>query len=428
MGLALGLVAWTAASAAAQGGFGGVYGIGGGGGFGGFNGYSQQGPRLLFNNSVQKELKLVRDQISKLYSTEREARKKFKDESDKVNKAYQEYFTKQRNLTAKQETERHKEMMALLTKGQARRFKEILLQYLGVRSIQFPEVQKALQLTDDQKKDLRAIDNQVEIDVSKLRAAAFNNKEKMKDLQKNVTEARKKGLDKALAKLSDEQKKTWAKMTGKHFAGLAQVNTTYLYVPYVPTDLNYLDSYMYNYKPFLDELKLSDDVVKKLRAIPTDLYKKYRKDWDGLTKISTANYKKSQEVDRKIYKEFGDLVEGKILKSEQKKRYRQLLVQELGLNAFKDAAVVKKLKLTDDQKKELIDLRKDLEKKVNDALKAAGFDFKKRQEIMTKKIPAWVKETQEKVVAKLSDDQKKTWKDLTGAPFTIKYGFPRPPG
>ena len=36
------------------------------------------------------------------------------------------------------------------------------------------------------------------------------------------------------------------------------------------------------------------------------------------------------------------------------------------------------------------------------------------------------KETSEKVVALLSDDQKKSWKELTGEPFTLPTTRPAP--
>jgi hypothetical protein len=38
------------------------------------------------------------------------------------------------------------------------------------------------------------------------------------------------------------------------------------------------------------------------------------------------------------------------------------------------------------------------------------------------------KESMEKAVAALKDDQKKKWKEMTGEPFTVNFEFRRPGG
>ena len=40
-----------------------------------------------------------------------------------------------------------------------------------------------------------------------------------------------------------------------------------------------------------------------------------------------------------------------------------------------------------------------------------------------KKMQTLQKETMEKVSAVLTDDQKKTWKEMTGEPFEVKFEF-----
>ena len=52
-------------------------------------------------------------------------------------------------------------------------------------------------------------------------------------------------------------------------------------------------------------------------------------------------------------------------------------------------------------------------------------DFQSDREAAMKKMAEVNKETLSKIEAKLNDEQQKTWKELLGAPFEIKYE-PRP--
>jgi len=103
------------------------------------------------------------------------------------------------------------------------------------------------------------------------------------------------------------------------------------------------------------------------------------------------------------------------LKPEQAKRYRQIQLQTMGAQAFNDPEVVSALKLTDDQKAKIKSINEDTMAKMQDLRQ----DFQNDREGAMKKMAEIRNETTTKVLGVLTSEQKATWKDLTGAPFTL---------
>jgi Spy/CpxP family protein refolding chaperone len=170
-------------------------------------------------------------------------------------------------------------------------------------------------------------------------------------------------------------------------------------------------------KSVQEELKLSKDQQEKLTAISKKRNDLFR------------NRDLSREDRQKAMKEIGDetkkVAEG--LTSTQKKRLDQIVVQAQGVRAFSDKKVQEALKLTDEQKTAIKDITEGIQKKVQEETKdLEGRErFTKGREIRQK----LTKEAMGKIASKLSSDQKKTWKELVGAPFEIKFeGFGRPGG
>jgi hypothetical protein len=85
--------------------------------------------------------------------------------------------------------------------------------------------------------------------------------------------------------------------------------------------------------------------------------------------------------------------------------------------------VQKALKLTGEQKEKLQKIAQESSQKLRELLPKlreqaqAGGD---RQEVM-KKLAELRKEPVTKAVGVLTDDQKKTWKEMTGAPFEYQF-------
>lgn len=142
------------------------------------------------------------------------------------------------------------------------------------------------------------------------------------------------------------------------------------------------------------------------------------------------------KLDDKIREVFKEEIEQpmkdaeKILKPEQLKRLKQISLQNAGIRGYLDEA--KGLKLSDEQVKKIKDIRTEMDKDVGEITRAGGkggkggfgggFGLSEEARAKITKLRNEAKDNAEKV---LSDEQKKTWKELTGEPFEVKFEFPK---
>jgi Spy/CpxP family protein refolding chaperone len=162
------------------------------------------------------------------------------------------------------------------------------------------------------------------------------------------------------------------------------------------------------------ELKFSEAQTTKVADVVKDLREKYQ------DKLQAA--RESQDRDEMMKLQREQTADAKklmadILKPEQVKRFDQISLQQRGAMAFADAEVAKKLSLTDDQKTKIKDISDDSMGKQRELFQGLQDD----REGTMKKLADLRKETLGKVSALLSDDQKKTWKDMTGEPFEVTF-------
>jgi len=164
------------------------------------------------------------------------------------------------------------------------------------------------------------------------------------------------------------------------------------------------------------ELKLDDKQVDKAKELAEKTGEEMREkfqDLQGLdqeerrTKMQAIN----QEVNASVLKPAGEF-----LKPEQIARLKQIRHQVQGAMAFNDPEVAKKLNLTDAQKKDIQEIVTASREKM-----PSRDDFQSDREAAMKKMQEVNKETLSQVVAKLNDEQQKTWKELIGSPFEIQY-------
>ncbi len=170
------------------------------------------------------------------------------------------------------------------------------------------------------------------------------------------------------------------------------------------------------------ELKLDDDQVKKAREVAQDFTARMqdaRSSVEGLE--GDARMKKIQELS-KIGNDEALLTLGTFLKPEQLKRFKQIRLQQRGANAMTDPAIVSALKVTDDQAEKVKAIIADSRTEMREAQESAAGD---RQAAM-QKFNSIRKESSTKVMALMTDDQKKAWKEMTGEPYEVIYA-PRPP-
>jgi hypothetical protein len=181
-------------------------------------------------------------------------------------------------------------------------------------------------------------------------------------------------------------------------------------------------------KSVQDELKMTDEQKEKADEKSKALFTNLR---DIIGKVKDLPKEERMEKMQKMMKEQSEKLQKElaaILKPEQTKRLKQIERQQNALNTMtSDEEAVKELKVTDEQKEKLKgisdQLNKDLRELKGGAVKG---DFREAME----KQSAARKEASEKAVKVLTTDQQDKWKDMTGAPFTVKqepFGFPKKP-
>jgi len=168
-----------------------------------------------------------------------------------------------------------------------------------------------------------------------------------------------------------------------------------------------------------EELKLSEEQVKKIEEIQTTIRAKHQES------MKKAFESKDREKMTAVFKEIGEDLEKSLkdagaLKAEQNKRLQQILLQNSGVDAYTTKEVQEGLKLTDKQKDEIKSVSDDLKKDRQELMKSAGRDPQKLQE-MQKKMQEMSKDADDKVAKLLTEDQKKAWSEMIGAKFEVKF-------
>jgi hypothetical protein len=210
--LAFGLAAVLAGPATAQppGGRGG-FGFGGRGvGF------------LVQNEAVQKELKIEKDQATKVAEAVKKVNDKHADALTKLRDLEaEERRTKSRELNQTISTETLAAVTEVLNPDQVKRLKQIELQRAGADAYVRSEVQTALKLTAEQKDKVKAIVDESNKQMQELRGGrgqgGQGNRGGFGANQEKITALRKETADKFVAVLTDDQKKEWKTLTGAEF-------------------------------------------------------------------------------------------------------------------------------------------------------------------------------------------------------------------
>ncbi len=97
---------------------------------------------------------------------------------------------------------------------QLTRLKQISYHQRGASAFADPEVAKKLNLTDAQKGEIQSIVQESQSQMTELRQQFQDDRE---GAMKKMAEIRKETLEKAAAKLNDEQQKTWKELVGAPF-------------------------------------------------------------------------------------------------------------------------------------------------------------------------------------------------------------------
>jgi hypothetical protein len=169
------------------------------------------------------------------------------------------------------------------------------------------------------------------------------------------------------------------------------------------------------------ELKVTDEQAGKLDTFAQEMREKQREQFEKFRDVPKEERReKMQEMGRTMNAELLKGLRG-ILQPEQVKRFEQIQLQQSGPNAFLTPRVQEALKLTDDQKSKIRELNDELGQSMRDLAQ----DFQSDREGAMKKVIALRKQAAEKAVGLLTDEQKRSWKELTGEPYEVKFE-PRP--
>jgi len=169
------------------------------------------------------------------------------------------------------------------------------------------------------------------------------------------------------------------------------------------------------------ELKLDDAQTTKAKETAEKIGAEAREKFTGLQDLPQEERREKMTAITHEINEATLKAVGEYLKPEQITRLKQISYQQRGASAFTDAEVAKKLNITDAQKSDIQTIVQESFGKMNTIRQENQDD----REAMMKAMTELRKETLTKAQAKLNDEQQKTWKELLGAPFEVKYE-PRP--
>jgi len=174
------------------------------------------------------------------------------------------------------------------------------------------------------------------------------------------------------------------------------------------------------------ELTITDDQQNQLDDVAGQMQADALEIFSGLQDLSPEEREKEMPNLMKMLQEKGKELQGKvdkILDPKQTARMNEISLQARGAQALEDEDVIKALKLTDDQKKKLNDIRESFADKQNEIIKqltegGGGGDGGDLRE----KVQELMKELGEKAMAVLTSEQKSTFEKMQGAKFDLPKG------
>ena len=162
------------------------------------------------------------------------------------------------------------------------------------------------------------------------------------------------------------------------------------------------------------DLKLTDEQKGKLDEVRQQIIQDGQGIFQGLQNATPEERaKKLAEFTQLQYTKLGT-----VLKPEQIKRLREVVLQIDGLvGSIMQPAVGEKLKITDEQRQKvgpILQGYQQARREIFQSIQNGG-----SREEAQKKTAELTKSTDEKIIALLTDDQKKTWKEMSGEPLKL---------
>lgn len=158
------------------------------------------------------------------------------------------------------------------------------------------------------------------------------------------------------------------------------------------------------------ELKLTNPQLGRIRVALARVMQAHRED---LAKLRDASLVERMQIMRVVGEDSRKAIGG-ILDAKQMKRFKQILWQQGGVRVLLDPEVQKELKITEDQREKLREVAQGALKQLQELFQ--GGNAQGAQEGVEKIR----KDAQAKAEALLTDEQKKTLKEMKGEPFALQ--------
>ena len=168
-----------------------------------FTGYGFGGQLLLAEPQVQEDLKITSEQKTKLKEVVDKLKQGWAENKDKIEKMTPEERGKLAKETSKKTNDA---IVGILDENQVKRLKQLDLQDRGPLALFDPDVRKALDVTDDQITQVKALVKETLPELEK--AHKMGDRTKMGELVKSARENFQKLFTK-------EQKAKWTEMIGE---------------------------------------------------------------------------------------------------------------------------------------------------------------------------------------------------------------------
>jgi Spy/CpxP family protein refolding chaperone len=186
-------------------------------------------PILLTNPGVQREIKLTEEQRDKFRAIVKEVGEKYEPDLEKVaaDRDKKKMLLVGYKFAKETADKVNKAIPDVLQPEQAKRLRQIEIQVNGIISLNKSDIQKRLDLTDKQREEIKEIGNKFKREVVKVVNDTADSVEQSRpllaarrvlDAYRTVRVKSEVATEKALALLTDGQRKTWNEMTGANFA------------------------------------------------------------------------------------------------------------------------------------------------------------------------------------------------------------------
>ncbi len=396
-------------------------------------GYLPTVPELLLNEFLQLELKLSDEQVWQLEDIEYEAQRR--PALERRRRPSNENSLALRALDLKIEQETHRAMLEALAPVQRERVRQLEVQLAGAGAFAVPAVQEELQLTPEQKEAVEKNLNVTRREYNEVRRGRPEGPAAVEARRKRAQELSRRALAKQEALLNADQRKRWAALVGEPCPALEKLDRfapRWLQQSFGPErdrgsapQLGAAEVA----QQLRDELKLTEEQATRIAKLPAEVRAAHREEMLKLRDRSQELRKAQADVEARQEAEMAKAMTD-VLTPEQEKRLKQILVQVLGPAAWDDPAVQKALKLTDDQKAAINKLRDEARAKLRDQRTVArggpparGAPDLKALRLREREWAADYRALQDRIVALLTPEQQKRWRELTGPPvrFRVEY-------